>query len=54
MRHELPHGSHPQPLATMVDENEDLAHRQPVLGRRLLDNMEICGLAGNVAFGKPF
>jgi len=36
----------------MVDENEDLAHRQPVLGRRLLDNMEICGLAESIAFGK--
>jgi hypothetical protein len=30
-------------LATMVDENEAVAHRQPVLGRRLLDNMEIRG-----------
>jgi len=40
---ELPHWAHPQPLATMVDENEAVAHRQPVLGRRLLDNMEIRG-----------
>jgi hypothetical protein len=36
----------------MVDENEDLAHRQPVSGRRWLDDIEICGLAGSVAFGK--
>jgi len=52
LRHELPHGSHPQPLATMVDENEDLAHRQPVSGRRWLDNIENFGLAESVAFGK--
>ena len=35
--------SYRQTLATMVDENEAVAHRQPVLGRRLLDNMEIRG-----------
>jgi len=29
-----PTSHNPQPLATMVDENEDLAHRQPVSGRR--------------------
>jgi len=37
LRHVIPHCSHPQPLATMVDENEDLAHRQPVSGRRWLE-----------------
>jgi len=37
------HFSHPQPLATMVDENEDLAHRQPVSGRRWLENIEMSG-----------
>jgi len=31
------HATYPQPLATMVDENEDLAHRQPVSGRRWLE-----------------
>jgi hypothetical protein len=36
----------------MVDENEDLAHRQPVSGRRWLDDIEIFGLAGSIAFGK--
>jgi len=36
----------------MVDENDDLAHRQPVLGRRWLDNIKIFGLAGSVAFRK--
>jgi len=30
-------------LATMVDENEDLAHRQPVSGRRWLENIEMSG-----------
>jgi len=35
--------THPQPLATMVDENEDLAHRQPVSGRRWLENIEMSG-----------
>jgi hypothetical protein len=38
-----PTAHNPQPLATMVDENEDLAHRQPVSGRRWIDDIEICG-----------
>jgi len=38
-----PTAHNPQPLATMVDENEDLAHRQPVSGRRWLENIEISG-----------
>jgi len=54
MSHELPHCFYRHPLATMVDENEDLAHRQPVLGFRWLDNIGNFGLAGSVAFGKPF
>jgi len=36
----------------MVDENEDLAHRQPVSGRRWFDYIRIYELAGSTAFGK--